>query len=379
MFRQYILIGAYIVPTKHNINLFIRGDIDSLIGKKLKEINNNATLRIYNLETPLADTLNLIKKHGPNLIAPTTVIKGYKALNIDLLTLANNHILDQGVDGLISTLSILNQYDIAHIGAGKNLEDASKPQIYSFANKTIGVYACAEHEFSIATENTPGANPFDALYSLDHITTLKTQCDFVIVLYHGGKEYYRYPSPNLQKVCHRLVDKGANLVVCQHSHCIGCEERYKNGIIVYGQGNFIFDGSNNEFWQTSLLISINDQFEISYFPISKHNHFIQLAEEKEGKSILNNFYKRSEEIKTPEFIEKKYKEFSSFYLPNYLSSIQGHESFLFRLCNKMLGNYLRLNQIKKKYDEQHLLALRNYIECEAHKELLLMGINEKLY
>ena len=67
------------------------------------------------------------------------------------------------------------------------------------------------------------------------------KCDYTIVLYHGGKEYYRYPSPNLQRVCRYMIEKGTDLVICQHSHCIGCEENYLSGKIVYGQGNFIFD------------------------------------------------------------------------------------------------------------------------------------------
>ena len=126
--------------------------------------------------------------------------------------------MDQGVQGLESTIRTLEKVNINTVGAGKNLADASKPFIFEFANKKIGVYACAEHEFSIATENQPGANPFDPLWSLDHVAELKDSVDYVIVLYHGGKEHYRYPSPRLQKVCRRLIDKGANVVICQHSH-----------------------------------------------------------------------------------------------------------------------------------------------------------------
>ena len=77
--------------------------------------------------------------------------------------------------------------------------------------------------------------------SLDHIQNLKDQCDYVIVLYHGGKEHYRYPSPYLQRVARKMVEKGADLVVCQHSHCIGCYEKYKDSMIIYDQGNFIFE------------------------------------------------------------------------------------------------------------------------------------------
>lgn len=97
----------------------------------------------------------------------------------------------------------------------------------------------------------------------------------MIVLYHGGKEQYRYPSPNLQKTCRKLVEKGADLVVCQHSHCIGCREEYLQGTIVYGQGNFLFDDEENEYWQTSLLIMISDDFEVKYIPLKKNKNTVR--------------------------------------------------------------------------------------------------------
>lgn len=136
----------------------------------------------------------------------------------------------------------------------------------------IGIYACAEHEFTIATEDKPGANPFEPLDSLDHISYLKTKSDYTIILYHGGKEHYRYPSPYLRKVCKRMVEKGADLVIAQHSHCIGCYEEYNGATIVYGQGNFIFDMSDSECWQTSLIVRVgleNKGAYVDYIPIIK--------------------------------------------------------------------------------------------------------------
>ena len=102
-----------------------------------------------------------------------------------------------------STTDILNKHGIPFVGIGDNLSEASKPYIIQKEEFNIGIYACAEHEFSIATENSSGANPFDPLEGLDHIQALKGKCDYVIVLYHGGKEHYRYPSPNLKKPVER--------------------------------------------------------------------------------------------------------------------------------------------------------------------------------
>lgn len=76
------------------------------------------------------------------------------------------------------------------------------------------MYACTEHEFSIVTNYAPGANTYDPLETPDYIRSLKDKCDYLIVLYHAGKEHYRYPSPYLQKVCRKMVEKGADLVIC---------------------------------------------------------------------------------------------------------------------------------------------------------------------
>ena len=91
-----------LVPTKSNIELFNNADIEKLLGEGLLSIWYNADIRIFNLEVPLSDKEDPIEKCGPNLIAPTSTI-GHKALQPSLITLANNHILDQGVLGLKST------------------------------------------------------------------------------------------------------------------------------------------------------------------------------------------------------------------------------------------------------------------------------------
>lgn len=375
---MYLLIGADIVPTDSNVELFKTGNRRKLVGEEIEKILANASYRIFNLEIPLTDKEEPILKQGPNLIAPTESIEGYKALEVDILTLANNHILDQGEQALRSTIDVLDKAGIAHLGAGDNLRAASEPYIFEFCGKQIGIYACAEHEFSIATEKTGGANPFDPLWSLDHIEALKLRADYVIVLYHGGKEHYRYPSPNLQKICRRMVDKGADLVICQHSHCIGCEEKYKGGIIVYGQGNFLFDDSDNECWQTGLLVKIDEGMCVSYIPLVKDRNSVRLANEDQGKDIIRAFRSRSEEIKTSNFVQESYDKFSESFLPFYLAKLKGKESFVYKVINKLSGNKLREKSIRNKYDAKLLTALWNWIDCEAHHELLLRGIQQKI-
>ncbi len=376
---MYLLIGADLVPTKSNYELFETGDIDTLLGKELKKCIWEAEYKIFNLEVPLTDAERPIPKCGPNLIAPTRTIAFYKKIGVNALTLANNHILDQGTCGLESTCETLREAGITCFGAGKDLNKASEPHYFDFAGKRIGVYACCEHEFGFATKHSSGANPFDPLESLDHVCEMKAACDYAIVLYHGGRENYRYPSPNLQKTCRKIVEKGADLVVCQHSHCIGCEEKYQSGTIVYGQGNFLFDRSSRECWQTSLLVSLNERLEVSYIPLKKAGNAVRLAQGMDAEEILAAFAKRSEEILCDGFVEEKYAELSSEQLNFYLYNFSGMKpGFFYRALNKLCGHRLTPWLLKKKYTKERILSLQNHIECEAHREVILYGLkNEK--
>ena len=306
-----IIIGGDLAPTDTNNSYFEEGNIGALIDQELLAVLQSVEYRIFNLELPLTDVRKPISKDGPNLAAPVATINGIKLINPTMFGMANNHIMDQDEQGLFQTMEVLKKNNIEYVGAGANLETAIKPRIIEKDGMKIGIYACAENEFSIAEQDKAGANPFDALESPDHIAALKSQCDYVIVLYHGGKEHYRYPSPYLKKVCRKMVEKGADLIICQHSHCIGAFEKYSNGVIVYGQGNFLFDHSKNEFWKTSLLVkaTFGEKLTVDFVPIRKNGIGIALPDKNEREEILNAFNERSRNILVPGFIEKEYDNF----------------------------------------------------------------------
>ncbi|MGP1507662.1 MAG: CapA family protein [Sphaerochaeta sp.] len=370
-----LIIGADIVPTKSNQKIFENAQIENIVDSRLLDLLRNANYRIFNLEVPLTDIETPIDKCGPNLAASARSAAGYKQLGIDFLTLANNHILDQGEQGLWSTAEQLDKWNIAYAGIGHTLTEASQPYIAEIADKKVGIYCCAEHEFSIATENKAGANPFDPFESLDHIASLKSVCDYVICLYHGGKEHYRYPSPLLQKTCRKIVEKGADLVICQHTHCIGCEEKWQKGTIVYGQGNFLFDDSDSEYWKTAVLVEVElKDKSINYIPILKKGNGVKLADSDEAKIILSEMKKRTDEIKQEGFIEKTYRIFSKKMIEVYLADTNRFTgSFLFRALNKISGRSLGRYFTRKKIKRDGNVLINQYA-CEAHRELILKGL-----
>ncbi len=370
-----LIIGADIVPTISNQTIFENAKMEKIVDAKLLDVLRNADYRIFNLEVPLTDIEAPIKKCGPNLIASTKSVAGLKQLGIDFLTLANNHILDQGEQGLWSTTEQLSKAGIAYAGIGRTPEEAAKPYIVNLDDKKVGIYCCAEHEFSIVSVKQAGANPFDPLESLDHIAELKVQCDYVICLYHGGKEHYRYPSPNLQKICRKIVEKGADLVICQHTHCIGCEEKWCEGTIVYGQGNFLFDHSESEFWKTSVLLSIDlSDSSIKYIPICKDGNAVRLANDEERQKILSEMNNRTAQIKEVGYVEEQYAQFSKTMIAGYINRADLlTTNFFFRILNKLSRNRLYKKMTKIKLN-RYGMALTNQYECEAHRELILKGL-----
>lgn len=361
-----IIIGADVVPTDKNRQHFIDGDMSKVLSKDLLDMFKSADFVTVNLEVPLTDTVDKIKKSGPNLIAPTATIAGYKDLNVDLVTGANNHILDQNRSGFDSTIKTLEDAKIDYVGIGYTYEQAYETKIYEIGGKKIGFYATCQHEYSWIQDYGFGANGYDPLESFDHLTEAKKKCDYLIVLYHAGIEHFRYVAPFDQKVCRKMIDKGADLIVMQHTHCVNCEEDYNGGKIIYGQGNFIFEKSKEDCWQTGMLITLdieNDEFKIGYVPLDKYGEIIKIDE---TGSVMDGYFKRTEEIKDAQLIEDKYYKLGKERINWYTDCCRGYYDskiyrFFWKLSGEKLGNVLLKRQSR--------LMLMNYFQNPAHKEL----------
>lgn len=366
-----IIIAGDLVPTENNYNQFSDCSINDLTDKNLKELLSSADFVVANLETPLVDKKSPIRKCGPCLSAPESTIRGIKGLEIDFLTLANNHIMDQGEKGLNKTIEVLRKSDISYAGVGKNINEMNSFYIQTIQGVKIGIFCCAENEFSIATKNKPGANPFDPLETPDDISAYKNECDFLIVLFHGGKEHFRYPSPNLAKTCRKIADKGADLIVVQHSHCVGTREQYNGTEIVYGQGNFIFNLNQNEYWNNAILVEVlidNGKVTYNYLPIEQNGCGVKISNDE---SILKGFYERTKEL-NDELLEEKYEEFAKKMLAEYEIASLGKisKNIFIRVINKLFHHKLT----HKLFSKEQRLVLIDFLRCDAHRELWLKGL-----
>lgn len=374
-----IIIASDLAPTEVNSELFKNDELLNKMDENFKKEWFKADFRIFNLETVLGEKKELkpIKKAGPNIIANSKCIYGVKKLKPDLILLANNHILDYGEKGLDSTLKSLTNNNIKYTGIIDSSKEEYKGYILEKENKKIGIYNVCENEFSVATLDTKGANPLIESKVYLEINKMKKEVDYLIVVFHGGKEFYRYPTPNLQRICRAFIDFGAETVIVQHTHCIGAEEKYKNKTILYGQGNFIFYNdkyvSEVSFLETALLVKIiikDNKFQIKYIPIERKNGLVAISD---NNNIIKEFKIRSENIKDNDFIEKQYEEFSEKTINNYLKVLNRKKLFS-RLINKFIIH----NFYEKIYKENDYISILNVIECEAHRELLIRGLKNKM-
>ena len=152
-----LIIGADVVPTKCNSGFFESGDLNALFGEALLSEWFACDFRFFNLETPLCDTARPIYKRGPCLLAPRACATAIAGMKPSVIGLANNHILDHDAQALFSTTEVLDHHGLTHIGAGKDLSSIRASHVLRKNGKSVALYVCAEHEFSIAAEERPGA------------------------------------------------------------------------------------------------------------------------------------------------------------------------------------------------------------------------------
>ena len=186
---------------------------------------------------------------------------------------------------------------------------------------------------------------------MQDIRELKKITDFIIVIYHGGKEHCRYPSPRLYNLCHEMINNGADVVLCQHSHCIGCYEEYNGGHIVYGQGNFHFCWKNMaETWYTSLLVELNieNNLQIHFIPILTKERSIEIAHGENAKLIMKEFSERNEELQNGKWQNGWHK---------FCLSVQdGYNGVLRGLC-------------EPETKEEKTEHFAHFLDCEAHTDV----------
>jgi hypothetical protein len=210
---------------------------------EVRDVFQGADLKIGNLEDPLfrgpapRQKKNLLGA-SPESVAALTYL-GFTALS-----LGNNHITDQGAEGIARTREILTANAISPFGAGENLETARRPAFARVNGLSFAFLAYATPDQDVGAEAATDSKEGCAPPSLEEIErdiiAARRTAQHVVVSLHWGYQYDRYPDPKQITMAHRIIDLGARIVHGHHPHVLQGIERYKRGLILYSLGNFFF-------------------------------------------------------------------------------------------------------------------------------------------
>ena len=347
------LFTGDICPTDYTRESFAEGDIATLF-TDTAELFKEADFAFVNLECAITDTDGKILKYGPNLKAPHATAKMLKDLGVTVAGISNNHVFDFGRAGALDTLAALDEAGVDHTGFGKNYEDSRKDYIFEKNGERIAVIAVCEHEYSYALEDRMGSRPFDEFETIEDIRKAKSGADRVIVAYHGGKEMCHYPSPRLIRACRAMVRAGADLVMCQHTHCLGAYENYNGGHIIYGTGNFNFVSP------TDKDICWHDGMAVKYDTRSNEIEIVPTHELPDGSGITVAKGEKLEAMKAD--------------IELYSNSLKdgtwkkGWHDFCVERCSSYLSKLAVFLLPEATEKERGILS--HYLDCEAHNDLL---------
>src|SRR5690606_15658132 len=273
----------------------------------LQSFCQESDLFFANLETPIATQGQVYVEKTFTFRCAPQVVKTLQAGNINVVSLANNHIMDYGPDALAETIALLEQHNIAYTGAGPNLAAARTPALLEKNGLKIAFLAYNNTfplEFN-ATATRAGTAPGDPRYLRTDVKNARQSADIVVVSFHWSSELLKERKPYQADLAKTAIDAGAHLVVGHHPHVIQGVEVYKHGLIAYSLGNFIF-ASYARNTRDSIILKVRmdrkglQQAEI--YPININNNEVafqpRLFKDEEAHRLLREIQDLSAALNT---------------------------------------------------------------------------------
>ena len=218
--------------------------VNYLFTSRIDSLFRSSQLVVANLECPATEIKAPVYKRF-NFRGEPTWLSVLHQHGITHCNLANNHSIDQGRKGLLSTIHHIQATGMIPFGAGKNQEEAQQPILLS--NKPRKVFLLASVQMALENypllPNRPSVSQMTIEKLVKSIKTLKSKHPGCVVLVslHWGAEHTSQPTAQQRMQAHNLIDSGADALICHHTHTLQTSERYKGKPIFYSIGNFIFD------------------------------------------------------------------------------------------------------------------------------------------
>lgn len=271
----------------------------------VKDLFRADDLTVLNLETPVTDGGTAAENKTFVFKSPPQALDAMAKAGVEAVNLANNHTLDQGVEGLLDTIEHLKKSQIQYVGAGSNQEEAYAPVYFERKGMKIALLGFSRvipHSDWAAGKNKAGvAAAYDSTLAEKAIREARKKADLVLVVAHWGKERVTKLEQHQTTLAHTFIDAGADLVIGGHPHVMQGIEQYKGKWVVYSTGNFIFTKSNDpKTWETAIFSAKCSKSRDCRLKLTPY--FTEIGqpvpmEEKDGSKLLQEVEAMSPGIK----------------------------------------------------------------------------------
>lgn len=234
--------------------------------KNVTKYIESATVAVGNLETTLAGEERGYSGY-PTFNSPAELAYDMKEMGIDILTTANNHCIDKGYSGLVSTLDKLDEYGIAHTGTSRSVEEQNtilfkdlegiKTAFLCYTYGTNGIPIPSGREYSV--------NLIDKDFMKQQLDKAKEEgAELIVVSMHWGSEYRIKPTEEQEELAEFLIKNGADIILGNHSHVpepmemkeVTLDDGTKReGFVIYSMGNF-FSAQTQEYTRDTLIVNV---------------------------------------------------------------------------------------------------------------------------
>lgn len=222
---------------------------------------SGADLTIANLETAITDRGEPVAGKKYHFRSSAQSFTALKSAGVDLVTMANNHALDYGPEGLQDTLAAIDASKMPTVGIGRNAAEAFRPYRTTIKGQRIAVVAAVDWvepavvDSWTATDTQAGlAFSIDPTRLLDAVRAARVDTDTLIVFMHWGTEDTWCASVRQRDLAYQLFDAGADVVVGTHTHRVFGAGRLDGHFVAYGLGNFVYFREDGESGRSGVLL-----------------------------------------------------------------------------------------------------------------------------
>lgn len=264
-------------------------------------------LNLINLEAPLTQHRTQQQKKMINLKADPNKIQTLIDARIDVVNLANDHILDFWEEGMLETIELLNKSGIKHVGAGVTINQAGQPVIMTLNDITIGILGFTDNEPYWIAQDKPGTN-YVEVGDIDTISravaSIRDRVDVLILSIHWGDKMVHKPIPDFVSFAHKIIDAGVDIIHGHGAHVFQGVEIYKNKLIMYDTGDLIDDFeavpeySNDRTFFFSCELNKTGVKKLKLTPLVIKDFQVNIAANGEYESTLSHMQQLSADFGT---------------------------------------------------------------------------------